>query len=337
MPTDIAADTSAARVAAPPPPALSGPAAHRTRRRRPLEAFEGVSVVVVSLFAALCIAPFWLVIASSFTSEEELVSRGYSFWPESFSLEAYEAIFSGHSVLDAYLASLFITTVGTVLALVTTSALAYAIASNMRGLSRPLAVMTYIPMLFSGGLVPFYILVTQYLQLSNSLWAVILPGLVSPFLTFVMVSFFRSLPVDVIEAARIDGASELRILFQIVVPMSKPILATIGLFYALAYWSEWFNAPALHQRQRQLPAPTYAAEPHLQRRLGPSDPDICRRQRADLRHAQRARGDHDRPGHLLVPVRPAIFRQGTHPWRHQVTSQHVMRKEPSDGNDHLGR
>ena len=197
---------------------------------------------MVSLFAVLCIAPFWLVIASSFTSEEELVSRGYSFWPESFSLGAYEAIFSGHSVLDAYLASLFITTVGTVLALATTSALAYAIASNMRGLSRPLAVMTYIPMLFSGGLVPFYILVTQYLQLSNSLWAVILPGLVSPFLTFVMVSFFRSLPVDVIEAARIDGASELRILLQIVVPMSKPILATIGLFYALAYWSEWFNA-----------------------------------------------------------------------------------------------
>lgn len=244
MPTDIAADTSAARIAPapPPPPPHSGPAAHRTRRRRPLEAFEGVSIVVVSLFAVLCIAPFWLVIASSFTSEEELVSRGYSFWPESFSLGAYEAIFSGHSVLDAYLASLFITTVGTVLALATTSALAYAIASNMRGLSRPLAVMTYIPMLFSGGLVPFYILVTQYLQLSNSLWAVILPGLVSPFLTFVMVSFFRSLPVDVIEAARIDGASELRILLQIVVPMSKPILATIGLFYALAYWSEWFNA-----------------------------------------------------------------------------------------------
>jgi putative aldouronate transport system permease protein len=90
--------------------------------------------------------------------------------------------------------------------------------------------------------VPFYILVTQYLQLTNSLWAVILPNLVSPFLVFVMVTCFRSLPVDVLEAARIDGASELRILFRVVLPMSKPILATIGLFYALAYWGEWFNA-----------------------------------------------------------------------------------------------
>ncbi len=209
---------------------------------RKFDWFQGASITVVVLFAIACIAPFWLIVASSFTSEDELVSSGYTFWPKHFSLEAYRAIFSGQSVLNAYLASLFITVVGTTIALVTTSALAYVIASNVRGLSRPLAIVSYLPMLFTGGLVPFYILITQYLKLSNSLWAVILPGLVSPFLVFIMVSFFRALPADVLDAARIDGASELRILIQVVVPMSKPILATIGLFYALAYWSEWFNA-----------------------------------------------------------------------------------------------
>jgi putative aldouronate transport system permease protein len=209
---------------------------------RSFDWFQGMSIGVISLFAIACIAPFWLIVASSFTREDDLVNSGYSFWPKHFSLEAYRAIFSGQSVLDEYFASLFITIVGTAIALVTTSALAYVIASNVRGLSRPLSIMTYIPMLFTGGLVPFYILVTQYLKLSNSLWSVILPGLVSPFLVFIMVSFFRALPTDVLEAARIDGASELRILVQVVVPMSKPILATIGLFYALAYWSEWFDA-----------------------------------------------------------------------------------------------
>lgn len=213
----------------------------RPRRGR-FDWFRAASTLLVSLFAIACLAPFWLVVASSLTSERELVSSGYTFWPKHFSLAAYRAIFSGPSVLHAYVASVFITVVGTALALLTTSALAYVIASRVPRVSRPLTVLTYVPMLFSGGLVPFYILVTQYLRLSNSLWAVILPNLVSPFLVFIMVTFFRALPEDVLEAARIDGASELRILWRVVLPMSKPILATIGLFYALNYWSEWFNA-----------------------------------------------------------------------------------------------
>jgi putative aldouronate transport system permease protein len=227
------------------------PGTSRGRRRarlrpatapRKLDWFQGLSLGVVAFFAVACVAPFWLIVASSFTSENELVNDGYTFWPKHFSLDAYRAIFSGRSVLDEYFASLFITIVGTAIALVATSALAYVIASNVPRLSRPLSIMTYVPMLFTGGLVPFYILVTQYLKLSNSLWSVILPGLVSPFLVFITVSFFRALPTDLLEAARIDGASELRILVQIVVPISKPILATVGLFYALTYWSDWFDA-----------------------------------------------------------------------------------------------
>ena len=218
------------------------PAPRRPRRRRRIEPFAVVALVVPTLFAVTCLLPFWLVVASSLTSERELVRNGYALWPRELSLDAYRALLSGPRVAKAYFASAFITVVGTALALITTAALAYVISLRLPRISFPLSVMTYLPMLFSGGLVPLYILVTQVLQLQNSLWSVILPNLVSPFLVFVAVAFFSGLPEEVLDAARVDGASELRILFSVVVPMAKPILATIGLFYALSYWNEWFMA-----------------------------------------------------------------------------------------------
>ncbi|NYH90746.1 carbohydrate ABC transporter permease [Actinopolymorpha rutila] len=212
------------------------------RSRRDVDGFRVVATVVSAAFAVACLLPFWLVVASSLTSERELVAHGYTLWPREFSLAAYHALLTGPRVGLAYLASVFITVVGTSIALVVTAALAYVIAGRLRWISKPLTGMTYLPMLFSGGLVPFYILVTQYLHLTDTYWSVILPNLVSPFLVFVMVAYFRTLPVDVLDSARIDGASELTILFRIVLPIAKPILATVGLFYALHYWNEWFMA-----------------------------------------------------------------------------------------------
>lgn len=216
---------------------------HRMSRvKAPVDSFQIFSVSVVSVFAFACLMPFWLVVASSFSSEHELVVDGYTFWPHEFSLAAYRTLLSGGGIGQAYFASLFITIIGTALALSITTGLAYVIASNLPRISRPLGFMTYVPMLFSGGLVPLYILVTQYLHLANTYWAVILPLLVSPFLVFVMVSYFRGLPAEILDSARVDGASEMRILIRIVLPVAKPILATIGLFYALTYWNEWFTA-----------------------------------------------------------------------------------------------
>lgn len=229
------------------PPAVleAGPPPGRRRRRRRtdrIELFEVIGTVVCTAFAVACLLPFWLVVASSLTSERELVADGYTLWPAEINLDAYRALLSGPRVARAYGASIFITVVGTAIALVVTAALAYVISIRMPRVSRPLAIVTYLPMLFNGGLVPFYILVTQVLQLRDTWWAIILPNLVTPFLVLITVAFFRSLPVDVFDAARVDGASELRILFSIVLPMAKPILATIGLFYALHYWNEWFMA-----------------------------------------------------------------------------------------------
>lgn len=201
------------------------------------------SVIAASFYAVACLVPFWIIVSSSLTDESLLNSQGFSFFPSPFSARAYEIIFGGSAfVLNAFLASVVITIVGTALALSATSGLAWVISRRESRLSRPLAIMTYIPMLLTAGLVPFYILVTQVLGLRNTWWAVILPFVVSPFLVFVQMQFFREIPQAVIDSARMDGAGELRIFFSMVLPLSKPILAVIGLFYAVTYWNEWFTA-----------------------------------------------------------------------------------------------
>ena len=224
--------------------AASAQSAAMPRRRRKLhrasEPFTLVSYVSVSIFGLFCLIPLWMIIAGSLTDESALARTGYSFWPQPFSLTAYQLLFSGQSLFGGYAASLFITIVGTALSVYCTGSLAWVIARRLPLVSRPLTIFSYIPMLFHGGLVPLYLLVTQVLSLTNSWFAVILPIMMAPFLVFVAVSFFRQLPEEVIDAARIDGAGELRIFFQIVLPLSKPTLAVLALFYAVTYWNEWF-------------------------------------------------------------------------------------------------
>lgn len=217
------------------------PAVRRKARRR-LEPFTVLSYVGVTLFGLFCLIPLWMIIAGSFTDETVLARQGYSLFPQPFSLAAYELLFAGQSLLNGYAASLFITLVGTVLSVCCTASVAWVIARRLPWISRPLTVFAYVPMLFHGGLVPLYLLVTQVLSLSNSWFAVILPIMLAPFLVFITVSFFRRLPEEILDAARIDGAGELCIFFQIILPLSKPILAVLGLFYAVTYWNEWFMA-----------------------------------------------------------------------------------------------
>ncbi|WP_345215513.1 carbohydrate ABC transporter permease [Georgenia halophila] len=214
----------------------------RRRRRQRREPFTIASYIGVAAFGLICIVPFWMVIAGSLTAESVLAQRGYSFWPTNFSLEAYQTIFAGSRVWQSYTASIFITAVGTAIAVSATSGIAWVIARGLAWVSRPLAIFAYIPMLFTGGLVPMYILITQILELRDSWFSVIFPLVIAPFLVFVQVSFFRATPTEILDAARIDGASELRIFFQIVLPLSKPVIAVIALFYAVTFWNEWFHA-----------------------------------------------------------------------------------------------
>ncbi|MBQ7573534.1 MAG: carbohydrate ABC transporter permease [Clostridia bacterium] len=196
----------------------------------------------IILFAITCIIPFILVIASSFTSQASLNQFGYCFWPREFSGAAYKLLFESGTVLPAYGVTLFVTIVGTALSMLVTCACAYAISCKSMYYRGAIAFFIYFTMLFTGGLVPTYLWVTRYLHLSDSLWALILPSLVNAWNLLLMRNFFNGIPEALSESAKIDGANDIRILFSIILPVSLPGIATVGLFYALAYWNEWYKA-----------------------------------------------------------------------------------------------
>lgn len=202
--------------------------------------FSAFSYVFVIGFTLFSLLPFWLMIMGSVTRESALILHGYSLFPQGISFAAYQAILQSKMLLRSYSITIIITTVGTILALCISAMLAYSLANKRNVFRGSMLAFVYFPMLFNGGLIPFYILVSRWLHLSNSLWAIIIPLLCQPFLVFLLVSFFRTVPGELEESARMDGANEMRVFFQIIVPISKPILATVGLFYALNYWNDWF-------------------------------------------------------------------------------------------------
>ena len=199
--------------------------------------------ILVGAFALICLLPLWISLMASMTNEGALMREGYGLWPSQFDFTAYRMIFTGtSSVLRAYGVTIFITVVGTFLTVVFTAMTAYPLSLNVLKYRRPLYLFIYFTSLFNGGLVANYILITQFLKLGNTIWALIIPGCLSAYNFFLMCNFFKTLPAAVIESARIDGANELLIFWRIVLPISKPILATITLFAAMGYWNEWQKA-----------------------------------------------------------------------------------------------
>lgn len=199
--------------------------------------------VLVGLFALICLLPMWTSLMASLTNEGVLMREGYGLWVPQLDFSAYRMIFTGTtSVLRAYGVTIFITVVGTTLTVFFTALTAYPLALNVLRFRRPLYLFIYFTSLFNGGLVANYILITQFLKLGNTIWVLIIPGCLSSYNFFLMCNYFKTLPASVIESARIDGANEVRIFAQIVLPISKPILATITLFAGMGYWNEWQKA-----------------------------------------------------------------------------------------------
>jgi ABC-type glycerol-3-phosphate transport system permease component len=195
----------------------------------------------IGLFALLCLIPFWLVYIGSFTAEEQIV-RGFQMFPTEFSLDSYRFLFAGDQVYRSGFVSILITVVGTVGAVLITSMFSYVTAHPKVKYRNVLSFYIYFTMLFAPGLVGYYLLISNWLHLRDSLLALILPLMFSAFNAFLMTSYFRTLPFELSEAATMDGAHELYIFFRIVWPISMPVIATITLFYALSYWNDWFNA-----------------------------------------------------------------------------------------------
>lgn len=196
------------------------------------------------LICICCIAPILLVLSISFTPEKLIVENGYKFFPQAFSTEAYEYLFANAaSIFNAYKVTIFVTVVGTVLGLTITAMIAYPLSREDLKYRNIIAVFLFITMLFNGGLVPSYILVTKYLHLKDTIWILIFPLMVSAWNILIMRNFFKTgVPVTVIESAKLDGAGEFYTFVKIVAPISKPAFATVGLFISIAYWNDWWNA-----------------------------------------------------------------------------------------------
>lgn len=194
--------------------------------------------IIMSLF---CVAPLLLIISAAFTDQPSLLKNGYQFWPSKFSLDAWKYVLqSPKQLITAYGVTIFTTVFGTICSLLLTSMLAYAATRKDFKASRPISFLIFFALLFSGGMVPTYITITRVLHLKDQIWSMILPYIIMPWHVFLMKGFFADIPTSLIEAAKLDGASEIRIFFQVILPISKPALATVGLFIAFTYWNDWW-------------------------------------------------------------------------------------------------
>ncbi|WP_125565770.1 carbohydrate ABC transporter permease [Companilactobacillus insicii] len=200
--------------------------------------------IIIGLFAITCILPLFFVVVISLTDENTLSQYGYQLWPKKWSFAGYEYLATmGGELMRSLWISVIVTVFGTIINATFTSTYAYAISRKSFKYRKFFTIFCLITMLFSPGMVANYIVVTNLLNLKDTLWALILPMAVSPFNIIVMRTFFkRQVSESIIESARIDGASELRIFLQIVIPLAVPGIATISLFAALGYWNDWFNA-----------------------------------------------------------------------------------------------
>lgn len=202
---------------------------------------NGVFYVFIAVFAVICLIPFILVVSASFTQEQALTTYGYALWPREFSLDAYRLVIAGSDIPQAYLITIFTTVFGTFLSMLVTCMVAYALSLQSFRSRSALALFIYFTMLFNGGLVASYLLITKTLHLENSIWVLILPSICNAWNIILMRNFFNGIPASLSESAKLDGANDIIILFKIILPISLPGIATVGLFYALSYWNEWYR------------------------------------------------------------------------------------------------
>ena len=205
--------------------------------------FKAVGYPLIFLFAAVCLIPFLVVIGSSFTSESYIIRNGYSILPKEWSMESYATIFrSPMAIIRAYGVTIFVTTTGTILSVFLNTMAGYVLQRKDFEWRNKLSFYYFFTTLFSGGLMPWYIMCVKYLHLKDSIWAMILPGIVSVWNILLVKGFMAGIPFEMTESAKIDGAGDFTIFLKLIWPLSKPVIATIGLFTALTYWNDWYNS-----------------------------------------------------------------------------------------------
>lgn len=205
--------------------------------------FNIIGYTLLTLVTLICLLPFWLMITGSFTSEASIIRDGFSIWPREYSVDAYRSIFQGiHKIARAYGVTLTVTACGSLAALTLTTMTGYVLTRQDFAYRNRISFFIYFTTLFSGGVIPTYILIVRYLALKDTLLVLILPTLLSPWYIMLMRTFMRSIPSAILDAAKIDGAGDFTIYARIILPLSKTALATVGLFIALGYWNDWYLA-----------------------------------------------------------------------------------------------
>ncbi|AYB46156.1 MULTISPECIES: carbohydrate ABC transporter permease [Paenibacillus] len=216
--------------------------------------FDAANIVFLIFLSLMFVIPFLAVLSTSFISAEESMRRGaFVLIPERLDFAAYDVLLNrGKIILNAYQVTIFRVIVGTILNLLFTSMLAYGLARRSLPGRNALVLFIFLTMIFQGGLIPNYMLMDT-LGLKDTLWVLILPSLISAWNLFILRNFFMGLPEELEESAVIDGATPLLILFKIVIPLSMPAMATIGLFYAVHHWNDWFGASIYMNDVNKMP------------------------------------------------------------------------------------
>ncbi|TFE28676.1 carbohydrate ABC transporter permease [Cohnella luojiensis] len=220
--------------------------------------FAAIGYVSIALLSILCIVPFILIISSSLTEESRIVLEGYKFFPSEFSTEAYKILFKyPDQLIQAYTVTILVTLAGTLVGLFLTAMTAYCLSRRDFKWRNQFSFFFFFTTLFSGGLVPWYLMMVNYLHLKDTPLALIIPLLLNVFYIIVMKSFMSNIPEAIVESAKIDGAGDFLIFMRLILPLAKPALATIGLFLALGYWNDWYNALLFVSSENLMPLQYY--------------------------------------------------------------------------------
>jgi len=203
--------------------------------------FMTLNVLFFLLLMAAMIYPFWYMIMGSISDSSLTADGGLFLLPAGFSISAYKAVFQNVSILSGFKVTIVTTVAGTFIGTFCSAAMAYPLSKRRLRGGKPLSLLVLFTMLFSGGMIPSYLLVKQ-LHLIDTYWALILPGAMSAWNIFVMLGFFRGIPDEIEEAAKMDGANDLTVFFRVVLPLSKAVLSTVGLFIAVGYWNDFFSS-----------------------------------------------------------------------------------------------
>lgn len=226
-----------------------------------------VGCTLVGIFALICVIPFYLIIVASFTSESSLIRDGYPLFPTSFDLQSYLLCLKNPvSILMAYGTTIGVTVIGTILAVLLAAMTGYVLSRQDFPWRNKFSFFFFFTTLFNGGLVPWYMLCVRYLGFKNSYTGIILPLLFSVWNMIIAKSFMMGIPAAITESAKIDGANDMVIFVRLILPLCKPLLATLGLFSALAYWNDWYNCMLYITNENM-----FTLQYYLQRMIGSAE------------------------------------------------------------------